>query len=217
MDSSVFKLVANVDHVFKTKRLTNSLKLFQTLDRRPDSPHTRPMSQVLEIRRALPADAPLLSLWDTRPHVIAATTDDPAVPEDWDWPTELAPRTDGTEFHIAMLADRPIGMLCIIDPATERTQYWGAVAPNQRAIDIWIGEEDCLNRGFGTQIMRWAIDRCFTSPQITAILIDPLASNTAAHRFYERLGFTYLYRHQFDATSDCCIYRLTRNTYEGVK
>ena len=46
-----------------------------------------------------------------------------------------------------------------------------------------------LNRGFGTEMMRQAADRCFADPAVTAIVIDPLNSNVAAHRFYRRHGF----------------------------
>jgi RimJ/RimL family protein N-acetyltransferase len=74
---------------------------------------------------------------------------------------------------------RPIGFVQIIDPAREESHYWGDCEPNLRAIDIWIGEADCLNKGYGTQMMRLAIERCFADPSVTAILIDPLASNTA--------------------------------------
>ena len=50
---------------------------------------------------------------------------------------------------------------------------------------------------------------------MTAILIDPLASNTAAHRFYERLGFRYVERRQF-GEDDCIVYRLERGEVPGV-
>jgi ribosomal protein S18 acetylase RimI-like enzyme len=58
-----------------------------------------------------------------------------------------------------------------------------------RAIDIWIGEAADLGRGYGTRMMRHALERCFADPAVKAVLIDPLASNTRARRFYERLGF----------------------------
>jgi aminoglycoside 6'-N-acetyltransferase len=110
---------------------------------------------------------------------------------------------------------RPVGFIQIIDPAEEESHYWGDATPNLRAIDIWIGEASDLNRGYGTAMMRLAIARCFAAPEITAILIDPLASNTAAHRFYERLGFRYVERRQF-GEDDCIVYRLERGEVPGV-
>ena len=57
--------------------------------------------------------------------------------------------------------------------------------------------------------MREAIRRCFAPPAVTAILIDPLASNTDAIRFYERLGFRFVERRMFGA-DDCHVMRLDR-------
>jgi hypothetical protein len=44
---------------------------------------------------------------------------------------------------------------------------------------------------------------------VTAILIDPLASNVRAHRFYERLGFRFVERRRF-GDDDCVVYVLDR-------
>jgi aminoglycoside 6'-N-acetyltransferase len=44
---------------------------------------------------------------------------------------------------------------------------------------------------------------------VTAVLIDPLASNTRAHVFYQRLGFRFVERRQF-GLDDCFVYRLER-------
>ena len=38
-------------------------------------------------------------------------------------------------------------------------------------------------------MMRLAHERCFADPTVTAIVIDPLASNTRAIAFYHRLGY----------------------------
>jgi aminoglycoside 6'-N-acetyltransferase len=104
---------------------------------------------------------------------------------------------------------RPIGVLVIIDPALEETRYWGDVAPNRRAIDIWIGEPSELGRGYGTQMMEQALERCFADPAVQEVLIDPLATNTDARRFYERLGFEFVERRTF-GDDDCAVYRMGR-------
>jgi aminoglycoside 6'-N-acetyltransferase len=159
----------------------------------------------MHLRRATLEDLPTLRRWDAQPHVIAATGDDGG----WDWENEIPREVDWAEMLIAELDGRPIGFVQIIDPAREESHYWGDCEPNLRAIDIWIGEADCLNKGYGTQMMRLAIDRCFAAPKVTAILIDPLASNTRARRFYERLGFVEVGPRRF-GTDDCVVYRLDR-------
>ncbi|MCW5924126.1 MAG: GNAT family N-acetyltransferase [Saprospiraceae bacterium] len=80
------------------------------------------------------------------------------------------------------MAGRPIGFAQIIDPVREETHYWGDVPDNLRAIDIWIGEAEDTRKGCGSDMMRSALRRCFAEPAVAAVLIDPLASNTAAHR-----------------------------------
>lgn len=100
----------------------------------------------------------------------------------------------------------------IIDPAREDSRYWGDVPAGLRAVDLWIGSEADLGKGFGTQMMRLALARCFADPQVSAVLIDPLASNTRAHRFYERLGFRFVERRRF-GRDDCFVYRLERLAY----
>lgn len=159
------------------------------------------------LRPATPADAALLRRWDEEPHVIACNPND-----DWDWDAALARSPDWRESLIAEVDGRPIGFLVIIDPAREEDHYWGDVPPNLRAIDIWIGEAAYLGQGYGTQMMREALARCFRDLAVTAVLIDPLASNTRAIRFYERLGFRAVGRRQFGA-DDCLVHRLTREEW----
>ena len=161
------------------------------------------------LRPASLGDLELLRHWDEEPHTVASDPDD-----DWGWETELARNPPWREQLIAEVDGRPVGLVQIIDPAEEDSHYWGDAPPDLRAIDIWIGEASDLNRGYGTAMMKQAIARCFAAPEVTAILIDPLASNTAAHRFYERLGFRFVDRRQFGG-DDCFVYRLERGDAPG--
>jgi aminoglycoside 6'-N-acetyltransferase len=159
---------------------------------------------MINLRPATLADLELLRYWDEQPHNIAADPND-----DWGWEMELDRTPDWREQLIAELDHRPIGFIQIIDPAREDSHYWGDVPTNLRAIDIWIGEKEDLGKGYGTKMMQLALDRCFADRAVTAVLIDPLANNTRAHRFYERLGFKFVERRQFGA-DDCFVYRLDR-------
>jgi aminoglycoside 6'-N-acetyltransferase len=64
-----------------------------------------------------------------------------------------------------------------------------------------------------SEMMRLAIDRCFSSPEVTAIFIDPLASNVKARKFYERLGFSFVENRTFDEDF-CAVYKLDRSDWE---
>ena len=162
------------------------------------------------LRPATIADLDLLRHWDDQPQVIAADPND-----DWQWETELARNPDWREQLIAELDGRPIGFVEIIDPALEDEHYWGDVPAGLRAIDIWIGEPDQLNKGYGTVMMQQALARCFAVPEVNAVLIDPLADNTAAQRFYRRLGFEFVEARQFGA-DHCHVYRLNRDIWQRI-
>jgi aminoglycoside 6'-N-acetyltransferase len=55
-------------------------------------------------------------------------------------------------------------------------------------------------------MMRQALDRCFDLHGATTVLIDPIASNVDAIRFYQRLGFTLVGERWFD-TDLCAVHR----------
>src|SRR5690606_19216617 len=109
----------------------------------------------IRLREADEGDVELLRYWDTQPHVKASDPND-----DWHWEDELPRKLSWREMLIAEADAKPIGFVQIIDPAEEESHYWGEVAPNLRAIDIWIGESDYLGKGYGTRIMAEVIERC---------------------------------------------------------
>ena len=92
-----------------------------------------------KLRLATLADLELLQQWDEQAHVIAS---DPN--SDWGWEGELGRKPDWRQQLIAELDSRPIGFIQIIDPEREESHYWGDVAANLRAIDLWIGSETDL-------------------------------------------------------------------------
>lgn len=162
----------------------------------------------ISLRVATIEDLALLTHWDQQQHVIDADPDD-----DWNWEYELGRYPEWREQLIAEIDRRPIGVIQIIDPAEEESHYWGSVSKDLRAIDIWIGEKDDLGKGYGTVMMTLAIERCFEHSEVNAILIDPLASNKDAIRFYEKMGFVFIERRSF-GESDCMVYQLNREDWE---
>jgi aminoglycoside 6'-N-acetyltransferase len=165
----------------------------------------------INLREATLKDLSLLQHWDAQPHTIASDPND-----DWNWEVELQHNPSWREQLVAELNGRPIGFIQIINPLLEETHYWGDTEPNQRAIDIWIGEAADLGKGYGTIMMQLATERCFSDNTTTQILIDPLVSNTRAHKFYERLGFEFVEQRKFDE-DDCYVYKLTRERWQSKK
>lgn len=162
----------------------------------------------IKLRPATINDLGLLQYWDKQPHIIASDPND-----DWHWTEELKRNPEWREQLIAELGDRSIGFIEIIDPALEDEHYWGDIEPNLRAIDIWIGEEQDLGKGYGTQMMQLALMRCFQNVAVTAVLVDPLANNTRAHRFYESFSFKFVERRWF-GLDNCFVYRLEKRDWQ---
>lgn len=169
----------------------------------------------VRLRPATLDDVPTLEAWDREPHVIACSSDRPDLEvafDGIDWPQELADAASGITTFIAEADGRPVGVLQVCDPHSEPSHYWGEIEPGLRAIDIWIGPADALNRGLGTAMMSLALDDAFAAPGVDAVVIDPLATNTDAQRFYRRLGFVDEGRRTF-GEDDCLVMRLTRATW----
>lgn len=166
-------------------------------------PKTNPS---ISFRHATIDDLALLKHWDEQPHVKASD------PDDWGWGEDLLKFPHWREQLIAELNGRPLGFVQIIDPAEEESHYWGEVPKDLRAIDIWIGEKEDLGKGYGTIMMNMAIARCFANKRVTAILIDPLETNTKAIRFYERIGFQFVETKVF-GRDICSVMRFDRKDW----
>ncbi|WP_149243241.1 GNAT family N-acetyltransferase [Dyadobacter sp. 32] len=164
---------------------------------------------MIKLRNATIDDLAVLQYWDEQPHNIASDPND-----DWEWETELLHNPVWRQQLMAELNGRPIGFVQIIDPFLEESHYWGEVAENLRAIDIWIGESGDLARGHGSVMMRQALELCFSRKEVDAVIIDPLKNNVRARRFYERLGFRFIENRTF-GLDQCAVYRLERSDWQA--
>jgi len=163
----------------------------------------------LILRPAEFKDVNLLRKWDTKDHVVAASGED----DSCDWQKEISRNVPWQEILIAEIETRPIGVIVIIDPKEEETHYWGEIGSNLKALDIWIGEKSDLGKGYGTEIMKQALSKCFKNEEIKAVIVDPLTSNTRAHKFYEKLGFKKTDKRTF-RQDECFVYRIDRNMFD---
>ncbi len=76
--------------------------------------------------------------------------------------------------------------------------------PGTFCLDLFIGEEDYLNKGYGTKIVKCFVNKLLTEFKAKMILIDPSCSNKRAIRCYEKSGFKVI-RKEHDGTNECCI------------
>jgi aminoglycoside 6'-N-acetyltransferase len=163
----------------------------------------------VRLRPAVRADIPLLESWDEEPHVAASDPED-----DWGWDQLMEGALPGLENFVCEADGRPVGVVQILDTQRDQSRYWGDTGPGFRAIDIWIGPRDALGKGYGTAMLREALSMCFADPGVHTVLIDPLATNANAIRFYRRIGFTFLENRRF-GDSQCAVHQFTRQTFEA--
>lgn len=158
------------------------------------------------LRPALPGDAPTLRQWESAPHLAGRLGD-----SDWEWETSLATPSPAHRPFIAEINGRPAGFLEILDPALDPEQYWGKLPPGYRALDLWIGVPQFIRKGVGRMMIKQALKICFSEPEVHTVLVDPLAANTAAHRFYEHCGFVFSEKRRF-GEDDCFVFQIQRES-----
>ena len=118
------------------------------------------------LREATKADLALLKRWDSYEH----TPPDPE--EGWNWEEELGAPSPGRRQIIAELDGRPLGFIQLLDLSLDVSGYWGHLErpAGHASIDIWIGEVEDLNKGYGRELMRQAIADLFADPAIHTIV-----------------------------------------------
>lgn len=121
---------------------------------------------------------------------------------------------NGYDYPFVIILDgHPIGFIQACDLHAYRSAHpgkQGIFSPEVHGMfgmDIFIGEEDYLDRGYGSKIVRAFANYLFENFGAQAILIDPAVSNTRAIRCYEKAGFQFL-RDAFDGVTHCRILRL---------
>ena len=79
--------------------------------------------------------------------------------------------------------DRPIGRI-----------YLSRINPEYNSVDItriYIGEEDCLRKGYGEEAMRLILEYCFIHFHAERVTLDHFIENENASKLYKKLGFQY--------------------------
>jgi len=130
------------------------------------------------------ADLPLIRRWLTAPHVAQWWGDPDAqfalVSADLDHPS--------MDQFIVASDDRPFAYLQCYDPCAWPDNGFGRQPDGARGIDQFIGEQDMIDCGHGS-----ALIRAFTDGLLHAgapcVLTDPDPANARAIRSYEKAGF----------------------------
>ena len=84
------------------------------------------------------------------------------------------------QFIICTKKDRPVGSVYLRD--IDRNH-------NKAEYGIFIGEEDALGKGYGTQAARLVIDYAFEELKLHKLMLRVLSENGQARKSYEKAGF----------------------------
>ena len=162
----------------------------------------------MELREATIDDLTIIQWWHQQSHIV-----DAGPGYDYNWEKELVRKPEWRQQLIALADNAPIGFVQIYDPYDEDTGRWDNVSRKLRAIDVWIGEAENLNKGYGTAMMQQAMKLAFKDPDVHALLVDPLITNKKAQRFYAHLGFKFSESKKIYGES-CYILKIRRDQYE---
>ena len=167
------------------------------------------MDYKLSYHMATPDDAEMLSAWDEAPHMKIARGNS----DWWNWQEELHQADVWREMLIVKCDGEAFGFLQIMNAGQDPDDYWQGLDTTHMAIDLWIGRPEYLHRGFGSQMIRYAISRAFRNSEVTTIWIDPLSQNARAIAFYQKHGFEPVDTRIIDEDG-LALHKLTRQAWE---
>lgn len=118
---------------------------------------------------------------------------------------------NGYDYHFIIYLDNiPVGYIQCSDLYAYKTKCSepkGLFTNEEKGtfcIDLFIGEETYLNKGYGTEIVKAFSKKVFNEFGAKKILIDPATSNKRAIRCYEKAGFKFL-KNAHDGVTECCV------------
>jgi len=165
-------------------------------------------------------DMPLFLSWAKKPQVR-----DTWFQEGYEAINKYYEKIEGNGYdyaYIIYLDEKPIGYIQTSDLYAYRKKcknpkgVFTHEAQGTFCLDIFIGEEDYLDKGYGTQIVTAFVDKLLKEFKAKKILIDPASSNKRAIRCYEKAGFKII-RKENDGVAECCIMEYINNSFEVVK
>lgn len=151
----------------------------------------------LAIRAMLPRadDYGLLAEWRNRPHVRRFW--DPDLPDPTpdsiaqEYREDLSPDSKSSAC-IVELDGRPIGFIQFYrwaDWAEDAEKLQVPYGPDDWSLDVFIGEEDSVDRGIGTRLVNLLTDHLFEREGAATVSLLTDVENGRAQRCYEKAGF----------------------------
>ncbi|MGB6977492.1 MAG: GNAT family N-acetyltransferase [Gammaproteobacteria bacterium] len=116
---------------------------------------------------------------------------------------------------IIALNDEPIGYIVCCDLYRYRMQcpnpkgLFTHESPGVFCMDLFIGEEEFLGKGYGAPIVRTFVNYIFSHFNAQIIFIDPAITNKQAIRCYEKAGFIFA-KEAFDGVTNCHVMKIEK-------
>jgi RimJ/RimL family protein N-acetyltransferase len=134
------------------------------------------------------SDLNLLCEWFANPHVL-----------EW-WNDRLTPAEIKQKYgshindtivcqYIAYLGNHPIGFIQYYWANKVGNRWWPDEDDGTVGIDQFIGNENYINKGFGTAMIKKFIQFLFQNHAITKIISEADPHNHRARRCYQKVGF----------------------------
>lgn len=134
------------------------------------------------------SDLDLLCRWFEKPHVL-----------EW-WSDRFTPEEIKEKYgkrigdsvvcpYIAYLNNNSIGFIQYYWASKVGDGWWPNEDERTVGLDQFIGEEDYINKGFGTLMIKEFIQFLFQNPLIKKIITEVDPNNLRAKRCYEKAGF----------------------------
>jgi RimJ/RimL family protein N-acetyltransferase len=143
-------------------------------------------------------DLPLLHRWLNTPHVSEWWSLDgnhhPSMEEVVRHFSPRIKREDPVDVFIITYDKKPIGMIqsCNLDTEPEEKVNFG-LDQSCAGIDLFIGEEDYVHHGLGSDIIRGFLKEVvFKKYDVDYCIVDPQVENKIATKAYEKAGFNYV-------------------------
>lgn len=94
--------------------------------------------------------------------------------------------------YIVYLDDKPIGFIQYYHADKVGDGWWPDAVEGTVGIDQFIGEENYINRGYGTKMISAFIQKLFSNLAIKKIITDVDPKNQRAIHCYEKAGFKFV-------------------------
>lgn len=137
------------------------------------------------------SDFDLLCKWLDKPHVKEWWTDGLTHEEIKSKYKERIGDTTVLSF-IINFHEKPIGFIQYYYANKVGEGWWPNETEGTVGIDQYIGEENYINQGYGTKLIRAFIHQLFSNPAIKKIIVDVDPNNHRAIRCYEKSGFKFV-------------------------